>query len=173
MPCDDLDEEGKVEISEPGGLKPISISVVPGKHRIRVEKDGFVAITDNIEIESGGTLDIKARLVPKAKQFAGQPNKPSWDTSAFQHWMKDVQTLPAEKQVDAVAKKLVELNPGFDGKFTSDGGGSGPRIENGVVTGLSLNCDEVTDLSPLRAFAGLKRLACRTPRRSSIVRSVE
>ena len=50
-----LSEEGKVEISETGGLKPISISVVPGKHRIRVEKDGFAVITDNFEIESGGS----------------------------------------------------------------------------------------------------------------------
>ena len=32
--------------------------------------------------------------------------------------MKDVAALPAEKQVEAVAKKLQELNPGFDGKVT-------------------------------------------------------
>ena len=70
-----LSEEGKVEISEPGGLMPISISVVPGKHRITVEKDGFVTIGDNFEIASGGKLDIRARLVPKAKQVDGQANK--------------------------------------------------------------------------------------------------
>ena len=32
--------------------------------------------------------------------------------------MKEVAALPAEKQVEAVAKKLQELNPGFDGKVT-------------------------------------------------------
>ena len=65
-----LDGEGKVQISRPGGLQPISISVVPGKHRIRVEKDGFVIIADNFEVASGGTLDIKARLVPTKKPAA-------------------------------------------------------------------------------------------------------
>ena len=39
-------------------------------------------------------------------------------TPAFQQWMKAVAALPAEKQVEAVAKKLQELNPGFDGKVT-------------------------------------------------------
>ena len=80
-----LSEEGKVEISEPGGLKPISISVVPGKHRIRVEKDGFIAIADDIEIASGGKLDIKARLVPKAKQVARSSRASPGNTPAFQH----------------------------------------------------------------------------------------
>ena len=41
-----------------------------------------------------------------------------WNTPAFQQWMKAVQALPAEKQIEAVSKKLVELNPGFDGKVT-------------------------------------------------------
>ena len=42
-------------------------------------------------------------------------------------WLKQVAALPAEKQVEAVAKKLKELNPDFDGKVT-------PKIEKGVVT---------------------------------------
>lgn len=29
--------------------------------------------------------------------------------------MKEVQAMPAEKQIEAVSKKLMELNPGFDG----------------------------------------------------------
>ncbi len=36
---------------------------------------------------------------------------------AFPQWMKDVQAMPAEKQIEAVSKMLVELNPGFDGKL--------------------------------------------------------
>ena len=31
-------------------------------------------------------------------------------------WVKATQALPAEKQIEAVSKKLMELNPGFDGK---------------------------------------------------------
>ena len=153
-----LSEEGKVEISEPGGLKPISISVVPGKHRIRVEKDGFVAITDNFEIASGGTLDIKARLVPKVKQAAGSGQQAAgarpWEAPAFQQWMKTVSTLPATKQAEAVSKKMMELNPGFDGKLK-------PNFEGRVVTRLDFVADDVSDLSPLRALPGLKVLNCR------------
>ena len=39
-----------------------------------------------------------------------------WESPAFQQWMKDVAAMPAEKQVEAVSKKLKELNPGFDGQ---------------------------------------------------------
>lgn len=81
---------------------------------------------------------------------------------AFPQWLKDVQSLPAEKQLEAVSKKLVELNPGFDGKFGFDiesGQLRGnPKVESGAVTQLSLMIDRLTDLSPLRAFAQLKSL---------------
>ena len=38
---------------------------------------------------------------------------------AFQQWGKATQALPAEKQIEAVSKKLMELNPGFDGRVTA------------------------------------------------------
>ena len=68
-------------------------------------------------------------------------------------WVKQVAALPADKQVEAVAAKLKERNPGFDGKVT-------PTIENGVVVGLEFASDEVTDISPVRALAGLRTLKC-------------
>jgi len=61
--------------------------------------------------------------------------------------------LPAEKQVQAVAAKLKELNPGFDGKETH-------KIDNGVVTELTVLTEQVTDISPVRALAGLRVLRC-------------
>ncbi len=90
-----------------------------------------------------------------------QPNKP-WNTPAFQAWMKEVQALPAEKQVEAVSKKLMELNPGFDGKLydQSERANSTARIENGVVTELGVITDNLTDISPVQALAGLKWLNC-------------
>ena len=93
---------------------------------------------------------------------ARQPNQP-WNTPAFQAWMKTVAALPAEKQVEAVSKKLMELNPGFDGNVGGAGakGNSGPpKIENGVVTELAFVTDNVSDISPVRALAGLKVLSC-------------
>ncbi len=66
--------------------------------------------------------------------------------------------MPAEKQIEAVSKKLVELNPGFDGKFSGRDGKGVPKIENGVVTELWFRSNNVTDISPVRALAGLKVL---------------
>ena len=63
-------------------------------------------------------------------------------------WLKQVAAMPAEKQVEAVAAKLKELNPGFDGKVTH-------KIEDGVVTELEFLTDNVTDISPVRALTGL------------------
>ena len=62
-------------------------------------------------------------------------------------WLKQVAALPAEKQVEAVAKKLKELNPDFDGKVT-------PKIEKGVVTELIFVTDNVTDISPVGGWQG-------------------
>ena len=68
-------------------------------------------------------------------------------------WVKEVGSLPAEKQVKTVAARLKELNPGFDGKVTH-------KIENGVVTELKFLTDNVTDISPLVVLNGLKSLSC-------------
>ena len=95
------------------------------------------------------------------KYDAGDFDKPTqsakpittFNDPAFQQWMKTVAALPADQQVEAVSKKLQELNPGFDGKETH-------KIENGVVIELQFNTDNVTDISPLRALAGLKDLHC-------------
>ena len=97
-------------------------------------------------------------------QFGKQhsPAKPITNINdpAFQQWMKDLAALPAEKQIEAVSKKLMELNPGFDGKVTGYDGKGTPKIENGVVTELGFVTDNVTDISPVRALAGLKTLTC-------------
>lgn len=68
-------------------------------------------------------------------------------------WMREVAALPAEQQVEAVVKKLQQLNPGFDG-------GVEQKIEDGVVTDFRFASDNVTDISPVRALVGLKALKC-------------
>jgi hypothetical protein len=69
-------------------------------------------------------------------------------------WLKKVATLPAKEQVEAVAKKLKELNPDFDGKVTH-------KIEDGVVTEFGFITDNVKDISPVKALTGLKALDCK------------
>ena len=79
----------------------------------------------------------------------------------FKQWEQETAALPSQEQMKAVVDKLIELNPGFDGK-AKDGVGATvrPAIENGVVTGLALFVDQVADISPVRALAGLKQLNC-------------
>ncbi len=110
----------------------------------------FAAIFIKLHTKDG-TQSIKATLESAEKLTAG-PNE-RWNTPAFQQWMKDIAALPAEKQVDAVAKKLQELNPGFDGKELH-------AIDGGAVTEIRFASDSVADISPVRALAHLRILAC-------------
>ena len=68
-------------------------------------------------------------------------------------WFTHVSALPAKEQVQAVSAKLKELNDGFNGDVKE-------TIEDGVVVGLQLLTDNVTDISPLRVLTGLKSLVC-------------
>lgn len=76
----------------------------------------------------------------------------------FLKWEKGVAAVSAEQQVQAVARKLQELNSnilgsGFDGTVTH-------KIEKGVVTELAFVTDKAPDISPVRALKGLHTLRC-------------
>ena len=70
----------------------------------------------------------------------------------------DVAAMPVEKQGEAVSKKLVELNPSFDGMLWDHGYQTPPRIEQSVVVSLRIRPEQVTEISPRRALAGLRKL---------------
>lgn len=136
-----LDEAGKVEVTRTTDHKgTLTIAVEPGQHRLRVHKIGFDLFTKDFEMESGGKRTMTAKLV-RLK-----------DTTT-PIWRKQVADLPAERQMDAVAKKLKELNPGFDGAFKY-------KVEKGAVVELEFLTDNVTDLFPIRVLAQLKVLKC-------------
>lgn len=65
-----------------------------------------------------------------------------------------VAALPAAEQVAAVRTELLKRNPDFTGNVEH-------KIEDGVVTELIVVTDNVTDLSPIRVFGGLRALDCR------------
>jgi hypothetical protein len=67
-------------------------------------------------------------------------------------WLQEVAALPAEEQVKAVAAKLKDLNPGFDGQVTH-------KVEGGVVTHFGFITDHVTTITPLRALTGVTNLS--------------
>ena len=171
-----LDEQGKVEITRNGEESPITISVDPGKHRLKVHKDGFEFFTQNFSIESGGEQPITAKLIPlvdksdavvsvsptmspepllknQASDGAGGRKPLAFETQGFDQWVKVVVALPAEEQVQAVVQKMRELNPGFDGVMQ-------PTIGEGIVLSIAFMSDNVTDISPLRAFIALSFLEC-------------
>ncbi len=94
------------------------------------------------------------RTLPALQSLNLRPAATFWKAlEAFEAWAKAVRGLPADRQVEAVAAELKKRNPGFDGKVT-------PRIDNGVVTGLTFVTDQVTDLAPVRVLPGLALLAC-------------
>ncbi|MBS0211451.1 MAG: NPCBM/NEW2 domain-containing protein [Planctomycetes bacterium] len=93
-------------------------------------------------------------LKPASQSAAEKPKAGGvWNTPAFQKWLTETQKLPAEKQLEAVSKKLVELNPGFDGKVTH-------KTHQAAVTEFTFYSDRVTDLSPVRVFSKLTTLGC-------------
>ena len=63
-----LDAEGKVIVTSASGEGPLVFSLEPGRHQMRVEKNGFIAYTGQIDIESGGRTSVTARLDPKPSE---------------------------------------------------------------------------------------------------------
>jgi hypothetical protein len=95
--------------------------------------------------KAGTTASVTPQPATSSKLFMHDP--------AFPQWLKDVQAMPADEQIKAVWKKMKELNPRFDKNMPTPN-------ENGVVTNLQVLTNDVTDISPLRALAGLRDLNC-------------
>ncbi|MCE9605197.1 MAG: hypothetical protein K8U03_09890 [Planctomycetia bacterium] len=86
---------------------------------------------------------------------------------AFQKWLKEVAALPPARQMAAFTHKIAELNPNLgydkelrdiyeDSAISLDG--LSPWKPDGVVIDLGFFTHRITDLSPVRAFPGLKTL---------------
>jgi serine/threonine protein kinase/Leucine-rich repeat (LRR) protein len=98
------------------------------------------------------------RAMRGLEEINGQASTAFWQQVAqeqtrFTAWVNATAKLPPEKQVAAVADELRRRNRDFDGEVV-------PRLEQGVVTGLTFIGDHVTDLAPLRALTSLTLLAC-------------
>ena len=109
--------------------------------------------------EAGSSTRKVWRIIPMLCVLATLAG--CWSPTAEQQ-VEAVAQLPAEQQVESVAKELQELNSEFDGQMKH-------TIENGVVVGLEFCTDNVTDISPVRAMAGLEHLMCDGSGLSSIL----
>lgn len=106
-----------------------------------------------LPVESVRALREKPVKTTRHDPVAGAKQKLAFETPEFEAWSREVALMPIVKQVEAVKKKLVELNPSFDGNVAPDYG-------NDAVTGLEFRTDNVMDISPVRALVGLRSLRC-------------
>jgi Leucine-rich repeat (LRR) protein len=83
-----------------------------------------------------------------------------WQSSAFARWADATRLLPAEQQIEAVRKKLIEINPGFDGQLMGDGEQGSPQVSGGAVRKLSVSSSKIVDISPVRVFEKLNFFSC-------------
>jgi serine/threonine protein kinase/Leucine-rich repeat (LRR) protein len=111
-----------------------------GTYALRLKGDpaGMEIVPDTFELKRG------ARHVATIRKIAGSP--------FADDEVKRIAVLPADQQVDEVRKELTRRNLGFNGIR--------PDIVDGVVTGVSIEDKALCDISPLRAFVGLKTFKC-------------
>src|SRR5262249_17436965 len=126
------------------GAKEIRLK--PGQYKVEASKDGKVVRQELVTVTRKGRQIVKISAEP-APLAAAATEK------AASAWEKSRAARPAEQQVEAVVKRLKELDSRFDGRVE-------PTIKDGVVIGLVFNTDLVSDLSPVRALTGLEDLVC-------------
>jgi hypothetical protein len=144
-----------VEVDDPGvsvtvdggdvvitGAGAKEIRLKPGHYKVEASKDGTLVRRELITVARNGRQVV--RISKESVDHVFNLHDP---------WQKSVAVLPAEEQVEAVVKRLKELNPRFDGHVE-------PTIQDGVLIGLRFNTDTVSDLSPVRALTGLEDLVC-------------
>ncbi len=150
-----------VEVDDPGvsvkidgsdivitGAGAKEIRLQPGSYTVEARKDGKVVSQELVTVTKNGrqVVRVSHEAAPPGAKVATR----SVDASA---WESVVDTLSGGEQVKAVAARLKELNPGFDGTVV-------PNMENYVVRGLEFNTDDVSDISPVRVLTKLRSLNC-------------
>ena len=63
-----LNEQEQIEVTRKGDKGPITIALDPGKHRLKVTKDGFEFFTQDFSIEAGASQSVSAKLIPLAEK---------------------------------------------------------------------------------------------------------
>ncbi len=145
--------DGSVRLWEIGGNLPRKIVLALGTVGEKLgtgslSPDGRYVATGN----SNGTIYLFRLPGPKENVGEWLAAKSSLPRGLSEEaWLKRVKGLYVGNVPDAIAERLRELNPGFAGSLT-------PAIEGGVVTRLEIGCDNVKDISPLRALPGLRTL---------------
>lgn len=132
-----------------------------------------VGTKTRIEVQEGANIRVDAgqgRQVEIAAQDQAAATImpiPQASERAFateDNWFRRVEQLTAIEQVEALKQELIRRNPGYDGRLE-------PRVEGGVVSGLKIITDHVTDIFPLRVLTHLRQLGLNgsAPRAGALV----
>ncbi|MHC5539377.1 protein kinase domain-containing protein, partial [Singulisphaera rosea] len=95
----------KVSFNWPGDNRPLEIQVVPGKHKVQVEKGGFRTFGESVTVKTDGSEEVTVRLEPldvsksgdaagspPALVVSGLPNTPALDDfKAGSVWVSELQ----------------------------------------------------------------------------------
>lgn len=122
------------------GARLKEIQLRPGEYQVTASKDGRVVQQELVMVSRNG------RHVVTIGKEAGPPG-------TAEDWERSVAGVPADQLVQAVTQRLKDQNPGFDGELKT-------TIQTGEVTELYLVTDDLTDISPVRAFRKMTRLTC-------------
>ena len=146
-----------VEVDDPGvsvavdganvvitGAGAKEIRLRPGRYKVEASKDGKVVCQELVTVTRNGRQVVR---ISKESERVG------YVASVSDPWEESVAALSAEQQVEAVERRLRELNPEFHSNVES-------QIRDGKVVRVSFLTDQVTDISPLRALKDLQSLGC-------------
>ena len=98
-----LSDKNQIEVTRQSDSKPITISLDPGKHRLKVTKDGFELFTEEFSIESKGTKTISAKLVATLVAKSGWHG---WPVDAPKPAIAPFNAEQAQQHQEAWAKYL-------------------------------------------------------------------
>lgn len=130
-------------------------------------------VTNHGQLNSDSQLETEKQtssVSPQSEKPEPKPTVPplAFTTPGFDDWAKAVAAMPAEQQVEAVTRKLNEINRKLaelekanNPKILSvnfQDVEPRPTIQDGVVTDFYIHISDITDLSPVRAFVGLQSL---------------
>ena len=145
-----------IEIDDPGvsvqidgmdlvitGAGAKEIRLKPGKYVVESRKDGNLLSRELVSVTNNGRHVVRVRQESPAPKSSAA-NRPLDVTS----WERSVAAMPANERIKAVAARLKQLNPGFDGAYEH------ASFNHDMV----IRSPDVRDLSPLRALPQLQSL---------------
>ncbi len=164
----------KIEVTGNGHVKVAdasagwTIDVAEGKYQAKLSggADQFQLEQNQVTVIRGEKTLLKVSLKPLAEapsreQHADTAPAPKpkaakiWQpTPEQQAFFDHVAKLPADEQAKAVAEKLKEVSPGYDGKFEH-------KVKDGKVTSFTCRSEHLADIWPVRALTDLKELVYR------------